>query len=702
MQPSDPVTSAFRLQEKQKKALKKLRIHTVQDLLYHVPTRYADISTITPLSQVASGDRVTLFGTMEKIEARKTYRSKVPVTKGRFRDIEGTAINITWFHQPYIARMIGDSSMVKITGTISEHGGKPTMVNPEIETTSDLPIDHHHSLFHKGNDDDALAFGLPVYRESTGITSRWFFHAVQKCLGAGMQDLIPDPIPEKIRQNYSLPPLKTALVWVHTPKRAKDAESARKRFAFEEIYLYQKEKQAEKARYQKNFAYPITLNRKRIKSFIDSFPFKPTGAQTQSLETIFTDIEKSHPMTRLLQGDVGSGKTFVAAAAAHSIVTQPPQGQDFGNLQVAYMAPTEVLATQLFESFIEYFAGRNISIGLLTGSECRKFPSKVNPKSWTNISKPQLKKWVANGEIPILIGTHALIYKTVQFPHLALAIIDEEHRFGTKQRQSLAQKDNKAPHVLSMSATPIPRTLALTIYGDLDISVLDEYPPGRKPVLTELVHPEKREEVYQHIRQELENGRQAYVICPRIDEPDPDEEGKKGQRSVASEIKKLGKSVFPDYTVAGMHSRMDKDKKQSVMADFYDHKIDILVSTSVVEVGVNVPNATMIIIEGAERFGLSQLHQLRGRVLRGNHQAHCYLFTDSSAEKTRERLTALAGTASGFDLAEIDLSLRGSGDLAGIKQSGMSDLAMEALQNPRLVEAAREAAAAGTQRIPSV
>ncbi len=692
MQPSDPVTSAFRLQEKQKKALKKLRIHTVRDLLYHVPARYADISTITPLSQVTNGDRVTLFGTMEKIEARKTYRSKVPVTKGRFRDIEGTAIAITWFHQPYIARMIGDSSMVKVTGTISEHGGKPTMVNPEIETTSDLPIDHHHSLFHKENDNDALAFGLPVYRESAGITSRWFFHAAQKCLGAGVQDLIPDPIPEKIRQAYSLPSLKTALVWVHTPKRAKDAESARKRFAFEEIYLYQKEKQAEKARYQKNFAYPITLDRKKIKSFIDSFPFKPTGAQTESLETIFADIEKSHPMTRLLQGDVGSGKTFVAAAAAHSIVTQPPQGQNFGNLQVAYMAPTEVLATQLFESFIEYFAGRNISIGLLTGSECRKFPSKVNPKSWTNISKPQLKKWVANGEIPILIGTHALIYKTVQFPHLALAIIDEEHRFGTKQRQSLAQKDNKAPHVLSMSATPIPRTLALTIYGDLDISVLDEYPPGRKPVLTELVHPEKRDEVYQHIRQELENGRQAYVICPRIDEPDPDEEGKKGQRSVASEVKKLGKSIFPDYTIAGMHSRMNKDKKQSVMTDFYEHKIDILVSTSVVEVGVNVPNATMIIIEGAERFGLSQLHQLRGRVLRGNHQAHCYLFTDSNAEKTRERLTALAGTASGFDLAEIDLSLRGSGDLAGIKQSGMSDLAMEALKNPKLVAAAREAA----------
>lgn len=692
MNPHDLITKNFRLQERQKSALKKLRLMTLSDLLYHVPSRYADISEVTPLSQTKTGDRVTIFGTLEKLQAQKTYRSKVPITKGRLRDIEGRSIDITWFHQPYIAKMIGEGSIVKLTGVLSDHNGQNVLVNPEVETSSEMPIDHHLSLFQNSEKDKKFAFGLPVYQESRGITSRWFYHAVQKCLGEKLHELIPDPIPEKIRKKYSLPSLKTALVWIHTPRNEKDATSARKRFAFQEIYLYQLKKQAEKELYQRNFAYPIKINKKSTAKFVDGFPFTPTRAQKNSLDTIFEDLEKDRPMTRLLQGDVGSGKTYVAAVASHAIISQRPEGQDFGNLQVAYMAPTEVLATQLFESFIEYFTDSGTSIGLLTGSECRKFPSKVNSSTWTKISKPQLKKWVANGEIPILVGTHALIQKTVKFPHLALAIIDEEHRFGTKQRESLAQKDNRAPHMLSMSATPIPRTLALTIYGNLDISVLDEYPPGRKPVITKLVHPEKREDVYEHIRKELEAGRQAYVICPRIDEPDPDEANKKAQKSVASEVRKLGQTIFSNYRVEGMHSRMKKDKKHNIMSDFYEHKIDILVSTSVVEVGVNVPNATIIIIEGAERFGLSQLHQLRGRVLRGTHQSHCYLFTDSTNEKTKERLQALAGNSSGFDLAEIDLSLRGSGDLVGIKQSGMSDLAMEALKNPKLVEAAREAA----------
>jgi len=690
MSPHDQLDTVFRLQERQKKALARLRLITVKDLLYHVPSRYADISTITPLSQTHVGDRVTLFGTLEGLSARKTYRSKVPVTKAKLRDLEGNTIPITWFHQPYLARMLQDGGVVKLTGAITEHNGTPTMVNPEVEKTSDLPIDHHSSLFQ--NNDSSESFGLPVYRESRGITSRWFYHTVQRCLGDKAHERLDDQIPEAVRTKYSLPSLATALVWVHTPRNEKDATSARKRFAFEEIYLYQLEKKKEKDRYQEYFSYPITLDTKGTQTFIDTFPFTPTGAQTRELETIFRDLEKDHPMMRLLQGDVGSGKTFVAAVASQAIVHQSPQGQDYGNLQVAYMAPTEVLATQLFESFIDYFSGSGIQIGLLTGGECRKYPSKVDPNSWTTISKPQLKKWVAGGEIPILVGTHALIQKTVQFPHLALVIIDEEHRFGTKQRNTLAQKDGKAPHVLSMSATPIPRTLALTIYGDLDVSVLDEYPPGRKPVITELVHPEERDRVYDHIAKELKAGRQVYVICPRIDEPDPDEANKKSQKSVKQEVKRLQSTIFPDYRIAGMHSKMSKAKKQSVMTDFYEHRVDILVSTSVVEVGVNVPNATTIVIEGAERFGLSQLHQLRGRVLRGTHQAHCYLFTDSTNEKTTERLTALAGTSSGFELAEIDLSLRGSGDLAGIKQSGMSDLAMEALKNPKLVAAAREAA----------
>ncbi len=385
---------------------------------------------------------------------------------------------------------------------------------------------------------------------------------------------------------------------------------------------------------------------------------------------------------------MGSGKTAVAATAAYAVITNRPDGKNFGNLQVAYMAPTEILAGQHFENFIEYFKHTGISIGLITSSGCKKFPSKVTG-GWTAISRPQLLKWVANGEIPILIGTHALIQKSIHFKHLALVIVDEQHRFGALQRAKLAKKDDFAPHYLSMTATPIPRTLALTIYGDLDLTLLDQMPHGRKPIITELVPPNKRDETYEHIKRELESGRQAYVICPRIDEPDPDQELALQAKSVTAEAKRLKKEIFKDYEIGILHSKMTKEKKEAVMIDFADKKIDILIATSVVEVGVNVPNATSIIIEGAERFGLAQLHQLRGRVIRSNHQAYCYLFTESKSDKTGQRLSAIQQAKSGFELAELDLKLRGAGELVGTKQWGLSDLGMEAIQNLKMVEAAR-------------
>ncbi|MBP9732725.1 MAG: hypothetical protein KBD29_04700, partial [Candidatus Magasanikbacteria bacterium] len=368
---------------------------------------------------------------------------------------------------------------------------------------------------------------------------------------------------------------------------------------------------------------------------------------------------------------------------------------------------------------------------LITGSGCRKFPSKVNPKGWTDISKNQLLEWVRNGEIAVLIGTHALIQKTVNFKNLAYVIIDEQHRFGTAQRAKLVKKagvdieriaieagknksnasQNKnnqnqggqnnqtnqsvsAPHLLSMTATPIPRTLALTMYGDLDLTLLDEIPAGRKPIITELVLPDKRDEVYEKIRIELKAGRQMYVICPRIDEPDPDKEAAIIAKSVKEEAKRLKKSIFPEYEIGVMHGKMRPNEKDGVMADFKAGKINILCATSVVEVGVNVPNATVIIIEGAERFGLAQLHQLRGRVMRSTHQAYCYAFTETNSAKSIERLKALQSAKNGFDLAELDLAQRGAGQLSGSQQWGVSDIAMEALQNLKMVEAARNEAGA--------
>ncbi|MFC1623535.1 helicase-related protein, partial [Patescibacteria group bacterium] len=315
--------------------------------------------------------------------------------------------------------------------------------------------------------------------------------------------------------------------------------------------------------------------------------------------------------------------------------------------------------------------------------------SKTNPKEWTNISRPQLLKWVANGEIPILIGTHSLIQKSVEFENLALVIIDEQHKFGTKQRMKITKKSEVVPHLLSMTATPIPRTLALTIYGDLDLTLLDQMPTGRKPVITEIITPEKRSGTYDFIKNKLEEGRQMYVICPRIEEPDPDKAGALRVKSVRAEAKRLKEEIFPEYEIDILHSKMKPAEKDDVMKRYEDGEIDILVSTSVVEVGVNVPNATMIIIEGAERFGLAQLHQLRGRVLRSNHQAHCFVFSDTKSDHSLERLKALKTAKNGFELAEQDLMLRGAGELSGKKQWGISDLGMEAIKNIKMIEASR-------------
>jgi ATP-dependent DNA helicase RecG len=386
-------------------------------------------------------------------------------------------------------------------------------------------------------------------------------------------------------------------------------------------------------------------------------------------------------MTRLLEGDVGSGKTAVAAASTYAVISNR-------GLQVAYMCPTEILATQHFESFISYFAYLGVQIALITGSGCRKFPSKVNPKGWTDISRSQLLKWVANGEIAVVVGTHALIQKSVVFKKLAYVIIDEQHRFGTAQRARLVKK-NVAPHFLSMTATPIPRTLALTMYGDLDLSLLDEIPAGRPPVVTELVLPANREETYEKIRRELVAGRQMYVICPRIDAPDPDKEAALLAKSVKEEAVRLKRMVFPEYEIGVLHGKMTPSEKNRVMNEFKAGTTNILCATSVVEVGVNVPNATVIVIEGAERFGLAQLHQLRGRVMRSTLQSYCYAFTETTSPKSIARLKALQSAKNGFELAELDLAQRGAGNLSGREQWGISDLGMEALQNLKMVEAAR-------------
>ena len=449
-------------------------------------------------------------------------------------------------------------------------------------------------------------------------------------------------------------------------------------------------------------ALPVAVNREALVDFIQSFPFPATQAQMHAIDAIVADFQKTHPMLRLLEGDVGSGKTAVAAATAYLVATSVPKGRIAGTLQVAYLCPTEILAKQHFSTFVSYFRDHPIPIGLITGSECRKFPSKVNKEESTHVSKAQFRKWVANGEIPIVIGTHALIEKSLSFKYFAYAIVDEQHRFGTSHRQKLATKGEIAPHLLSMTATPIPRTLALTLYGDLDLTILDEMPAGRKRVMTEVLGPKEREKAYERVRAELTAGHQAYVICPRIDEPDPAKELALIAKSVKAEAARLKKEVFPESTISILHSKMTPAEKESTMKKFENDEIDILVATSVVEVGVNVPNATVILIEGAERFGLAQLHQLRGRVLRSVHQSYCFALPESTGETTRERMKAFKNAKNGFELAEYDLALRGAGELAGGRQWGVSDIAMEALKNIKLVEAARTEAAQLVARDPNL
>ena len=705
MKPSDLLTDHFRVDTPHQKALKKLKIATIEDLLYHLPARYEDISDVQSVAGLALGQEAVVYGRLSGLKTRKAWKSRRPIAEGYIED--GSAkIKVMWFNQPYLAKMYSDGMYVKVAGKVAGSEGKEYIANPEVEKLDSLPVDRHDSIFKNTEDLDDTIY--PIYRETKGVTSKWFYHHALKCFEKGILDTLEDPIPSEILKRYNLPELKTALVWIHSPKKAEHAESARKRFAFEEVFYIQVQKALDREEVSVADTYTIKTAKKHVAEFIDRFPFTLTKSQDRAVAEILKDFSHRPAMSRLLEGDVGSGKTAVAATTAYAVATsRPPEGMrghsldiektkstdlEYGNLQVAYMAPTEILAKQHFESFIEYFHHLPIQIGLITGSGCMKFPSKVDPTKPTKISKTQLLKWVKNGEIPILIGTHALIYKSVEFKHLAYVIIDEQHRFGTGQRKALAKKDARMPHLLSMTATPIPRTLALTIYGDLDITLLDEMPSGRKPIKTEVIGPGQQEKMYESVKKELKAGRQAYVICPRIDEPDPDKATALRLKSVTAEAKRLKKDIFPEYEIGILHGKMTPSEKDKVMKQFAEHKIDILVATSVVEVGVNVPNATNIIIEGAERFGLSQLHQLRGRVIRGTHQPYCYAVTDSKSEKTRDRLKALKTAKNGFELAEHDLQFRGSGELYGAKQSGLTDLGMEAIKNLKLVEAARSEA----------
>ncbi|MCR4284401.1 MAG: ATP-dependent DNA helicase RecG [Parcubacteria group bacterium] len=706
MQLDSPIDEIFRLKETQKKALGKLNIKTVENLLRHIPSRYGELIETKLITEAIPGEVATICGKITNIKKNRAFKKRFSLTEATIEDETGK-IKATWFHQPYIVNMLKEGSFTCLSGKITQGKNGAYLANPDFSSQDKLSSDlnNRKNLF---SDKETVEKTLliPIYPESRGVSSKWLHHSILKILRSGAHKEISDPIPTEILKKYKLPSLEKSLVYIHTPKNEKDARVARKRFAFEEIFFIQLSHLRARAIHDKDKSIIIDTKQEDIDEFLNKFPFKPTNGQLKAIKQITEDLKKDKPMARLLEGDVGSGKTLIAVTASYAVVES--------GFQVAYMAPTEILAQQLFKNFTDYFKHLGVwaQVGLITGSECRKFPSKSNPKDSTHISRTQLLKWVKDGSVPILIGTHSLIQKGVKLKNPALMIIDEQHRFGTAQRAKLARdKAEVTPHLLSMTATPIPRTLALTIYSDLDLTILDEMPPGRKQIITEIVSPVNRTGTYAKIRDELKNGRQVYVICPRIDLPaeagEPDlantaDGGSPGAnalrdkalslnvKSVKEEAVRLKKDIFQEFEIGILHSKLKPKEKEEIMQKFSNGEIDILVATSVVEVGVNVPNATIIIIEGADRFGLAQLHQLRGRVLRSNHQAYCFVFTDSKSKTTTERLKALKTSKNGFELAEYDLSLRGPGELGGGKQWGISDIGMEAIKNIKMVEAARE------------
>ncbi len=692
MDPNSEIKKITRLTKVQSDALAKIGIFTLQDLLFYFPNRYEDTGNVKNISGLVDGERSIVQGEISKIGKEVSYKSRIPLTRAIIKDTTGQ-VEVTWLHQPYMANMLKVGQNVVLSGNIVIKNSKRSILNPDVLKTKD---NLGNSLFSEGNIE---VTEIPVYPETRGLNAKWFYYTMQKIIAAGVHKKIVDPLPESIVESYHLPKLETALLWMHMPRKKEDAAAARKRFAFEEIFYIEIERLRARAEYRENGAYKINPD---IKEFLKTLPYELTAGQNIVLEDVLKDTAQNIPMTRLLEGDVGSGKTAIAAAVSYAAINSISPNKKNERLQVLYMAPTEILANQHFESFCKMFAPFGKTIGLVTSSGCKKFPAKsVSMKRldvpWTPVSRAQLLKWAKDGSIDILIGTHSLMNKSVVMRHFALAIIDEQHRFGAKQRHALISKDGLAPHLLSMTATPIPRTLALTIFGDLDLSLLTDMPPGRKPVITKFIPKGGRDEMYDKLRLELKSGRQAYVICPRIDEKDESDGPSKnsgGTRSVIEEAKRLAKGELKGYRIGILHGKMKPNDKEDIMEKYLRHELDVLVATSVIEVGVNVPNASVIIIEEAERFGAAQLHQLRGRVIRGTHQSYCYLLSNTESEKSAKRLVSLVETKNGFELAEADMMERGPGHFAGVKQSGISDLAMEALRNIKLVEAAKKEAKA--------
>ncbi|HEU4831012.1 MAG TPA: ATP-dependent DNA helicase RecG [Candidatus Saccharimonadales bacterium] len=623
-------------------------IHTVGDLIEFLPRAHEDFSHVTAIADIAPG-KATIKARCEKIATRPVRRG-LRITTATLADETGK-LQAVWFNQPYRETQLKSGAEFFFSGEFEFNYNRYQLTNPSAELVSEMPVQTDRIL--------------PVYRSIKGLKTP----LVRKIL-AELRPLItmlPETLPADIVQSEKLLSRSQAILGMHFPETIDDIEKSRERLAFEELFQLLLASQLNRQENAKLKGWHIPFDQPTVKSFVDELPFTLTNAQRLAAWEIIQDFEKSTPMNRLLQGDVGSGKTVVAGLAARQAAKE--------GFQTAFMAPTEILASQHAETLSKLLQPFGVNVGLLTGGV-------------KGVARKTLYEQIAAGTVDVVIGTHALIQTTVKFHKLGFVVIDEQHRFGVKQRQELLGKSKHMPHLLAMTATPIPRSLALTVYGELDVSILNELPKGRKPIATKIWSPNSRAQLYKLVDEEIAKGRQAYVICSLIDS-NPDNELK----SVQAEYVKLQNSVFKHRRIGLLHGKLKSDEKEAVMRQFADGDLDILVSTTVVEVGVDVPNATAMIIEDADRFGLSQLHQLRGRIGRSIHQSYCFLVTSTSAKPT-ERLREVEKSNDGFYLAEVDLRLRGPGEIYGRAQHGALNLQIATLADTKLIARAQRQAKA--------
>ncbi len=648
-----PVSKLHGVSDTYAKRLRRLGVTSIRDLLYLFPHRYDDFSSLKTIDRLEYGEEVTIIGTIWETHERKSRRGPTVVTSAIS---DGTAVvQATWFNQPYLVKRLKPGKQIVISGRVDEYLGRLTFTSPSWEPL-DKELIHTKRL-------------VPVYPLTRGISARWLRRLMKRTTDYWSLRL-PDHLPLTIREDKNLPSLEVAIQQIHFPDSWDMLDQARRRLAFDEFLMIQLGVLKQRDEWRNRPGQAAQIDGALLRTFLESLPFALTQAQERALSEILRDLQQREPMSRLLQGDVGSGKTVVAAAAMLMTIAS--------GMQTVLMAPTEILAEQHYANLTKLWAEFWLPGITKLSSHLRLLTGSLKQSE-----KERIYDEIATGEAKIIIGTHSLIQEALNFENLGLAVIDEQHRFGVAQRGSLRQKGHN-PHVLVMSATPIPRTLALTIYGDLDISTIDELPPGRKDIVTRWMKPLERERAYGFVRSRAEESQQAFIICPLVEESDKIE-----AKAAVEEYRRLQEDVFPDLRLGLLHGRMTAHEKEEVMRAFYGGELDILVSTPVVEVGIDVPNATVMLIEGADRFGLAQLHQFRGRVGRGEQQSYCLLLADSPTEMGERRLQTIEDTQNGFQLAEEDLKMRGPGEFFGTKQSGLPDLKVARLSDVVVLEEAR-------------